>query len=134
MYYSRTVLVAFFFCIKNKIIDHCVTLNCGLRNDHFFPSTHPTIQKLNKRTVTRQVCCHSATLGVCAAEQQQNCSSICSQWVKHVVQHSSREDTTEQIIMIQNIVTPWTRATPRPSVLFPWTAGHLCFCVCACVC
>lgn len=79
----------------------------------------------------QSVCCRRTSRGVCVAEQQQNCSRVCSQWVKHVVLHSGREDTTEQIIiMIQSIVTPWIRATPQPSVLCPWTAGHLCICVC----
>ncbi len=78
-------------------------------------------------------CRHSTSLRVCVTEQQKSCSNICSQWVKHVVQHSSREATTEQIIMIRNIVTSWNRATPRPSVLCPWTVGllvHLCARVC----
>lgn len=78
-------------------------------------------------------CCHRSTC-VCSGEQQWNCSSVCSQWVKHVVLHSSREDTTEQIIMIQNIVTPWIGATLQPSVLCPCTAGHFCICICVCMC
>ena len=69
---------------------------------------------------------------MCAAEQQKSCSSICSQWAKHVVQHSSRQETTEQIIMIQIIVTSWTGATLRPSVPCPCSAGvYVCLSVCS---
>lgn len=56
--------------------------------------------------------------------------SVFSQWAKHVVLLSSREHTTEQIIIIPNIVTSWTRATCLPSVLCRTLRFLLFPCVC----
>lgn len=84
----------FLFC-SCKVIDQCEILDFWVTT-----SVHRSRSQQQKL-----VCCHKASRGVCFAEQQQNCSSVCSQWVKHVVLHSSREETMEQIIMIQNIVT-----------------------------
>lgn len=53
----------------------------------------------------------------------------CSQRVKHVVLRSSREHTTEQIIMIQNSIACWTRAISPPSVYCPRTGRHWSVCV-----
>lgn len=74
------------------------------------------------------VCGHSSSLRACA-EQQQSCFSVCSQRVKHVVLRSSREHTTEQIIMIQNSIAFWTRAISSPSVYCPRTGRHWSVCV-----
>lgn len=71
------------------------------------------------------VCGHSSSLRACA-EQQQSSFSVCSQRVKHVVLRSSREYTTEQIIMIQNSIAFWSRATSPPSVYCPRTLVCLC--------
>lgn len=74
------------------------------------------------------VCGHSSSLRVCT-EQQQSCFSVYFQRVKHVVLRSSREHTTEQIIMIQNSVSFWTRAISPPSVYCPQTGRNWPVCV-----
>lgn len=86
------------------------------------------LSKYSKGKISFSLWIHSSSLRACA-EQQQNCFSVCSQRVKHVVLRSSREHTTEQIIMIQNSIACWTRAISPPSVYCPRTGRHWSVCV-----
>lgn len=93
----------------------------------YFPNTYSK-GKIIHASKYHSVCGHSSSLRACA-EQQQSCFSVCSQRVKHVVLRSSREHTTEQIIMIQNSIAFWTRAISPPSVYCPRTGRHWPVCV-----